>query len=94
MNFTWDPIKAEQNLKKHGISFEEAKSCFFDPLHVVIDDPDHSSSSDERMILMGMSQEMRILVVVHVDIESRDEVRIISARKATRGEQKAYEDLP
>lgn len=94
MNFTWDETKAAANAKKHGVTFEEAKSCFWDPLHIVIDDPDHSSEEDHRMILIGMSLTNRTLVVVHVDIQQEDQIRIISARLATKKEKREYEDHP
>jgi uncharacterized DUF497 family protein len=94
VRFRWDPAKAESNLAKHGVSFPEASTCFLDPLHVVIRDPDHSSVFEPRMILVGRSIEGRTLVVVHVDFEGRDEIRIISARKATRGEIRGYEEIP
>ena len=89
--FSWDPKKSQSNKKKHGISFEEAQSCFFDPMHILIDDPDHSFE-EHRMILIGMSVKSRLLVVVHAEIEN-DEVRLISARKATRKERKSYEEV-
>jgi uncharacterized DUF497 family protein len=62
--FEWDPQKAKSNLEKHGVSFEEATTAFRDPLSLTIDDPLHSID-EERLILIGMSQENRILVVVH-----------------------------
>jgi uncharacterized DUF497 family protein len=62
--FEWDPQKAKSNLEKHGVSFEEASTAFRDPLSLTIDDPLHSID-EERLILIGMSQENRILVVVH-----------------------------
>jgi uncharacterized DUF497 family protein len=93
ITFTWDLKKAEANLKKHKISFEEAKTCFFDPLHLVIDDPDHSGPDDPRMALIGTSREHRLLVVVHMEREAENSVRIISARRATKNERKAYEEM-
>jgi uncharacterized DUF497 family protein len=94
MNFTWDAKKAESNLKKHKVSFAEAQTCFMDPLHVVIDDPDHSTDGDLRMILIGTSAMNKILVVVHIEYESDETIRIISARKATKNERARYQELP
>lgn len=88
LRFEWDARKAIANLKKHGISFEEAKSVFFDERAKLIDDPDHSEDED-RFILLGLSHSLRIVVVCHC---YRDEnvIRIISARKATVRELKEY----
>jgi len=86
--FEWDPKKAETNLKKHGVSFEEASTAFKDPLSLTIDDPLHSSD-EERLILIGMSYNNSMLVIVHTEI--RDNIRIISARKATKKERNNYE---
>lgn len=88
LRFEWDARKATANLKKHGISFEEAKSVFFDERAKLIDDPDHSEDED-RFILLRLSHSLRIVVVCHC---YRDEnvIRIISARKATVRELKEY----
>ena len=88
LRFEWDARKATANLKKHGISFEEAKSVFFDERAKLIDDPDHPEDED-RFILLGLSHSLRIVVVCHC---YRDEnvIRIISARKATVRELKEY----
>jgi len=88
LRFEWDARKATANLKKHGISFEEAKSVFFDERAKLIDDPNHSEDED-RFILLGLSHSLRIVVVCHC---YRDEnvIRIISARKATVRELKEY----
>ena len=86
--FEWDPQKANSNLEKHGVSFEEASTAFQDTLSLTIDDPLHSID-EERVILIGMSQKNRILVVVHT--ERGDSIRIISARKATKEERESYE---
>ena len=86
--FGWDPPKAKSNLEKHGVSFEEASTAFQDTLSLTIDDPLHSIN-EERLILIGISQENRVLVVVHT--ERGDNIRIISARKATNKERKSYE---
>lgn len=86
--FEWDDKKASQNIKKHGISFEEATTVFGDPFSITIYDPLHSREED-RFVILGMSDKNRILVVVHT--ERNDRIRIISARKATKKERKQYE---
>lgn len=88
MNFEWDRNKAAANLAKHGISFDEAKTVFNDPLYVDFYDPDHSDE-EHRYIMMGMSMQSRLLLVAYT--ERGDVVRLISAREATRAERKAYE---
>ena len=87
----WNPIKAKSNQKKHGVTFAEASSCFYDPMHILIDDPD-SAADEHRLILIGASSKSQLLVVVHVDIAG-DKIRIISARKATKTERKQYEEV-
>ena len=87
--FEWDDKKAVSNLKKHGISFEEASTVFGDWLAITIEDPLHSESED-RFIIIGKSELLNTLVVVHV--ERSDAIRIISARSATKNEQKFYEE--
>lgn len=87
-DFEWDPDKAATNLKKHGISFEEAATSFFDVLSVTISDPLHSEV-EKRAVLIGQSSSGRLLVTVHADRGSR--IRLISARTATRKERKHYE---
>jgi uncharacterized DUF497 family protein len=86
--FEWEPQKAKSNLKKHGVSFEEASTAFQDTLSLTIDDPLHSID-EVRAVLIGMSNKNRLLVVVHT--EKEDNIRIISARKATKKERKNYE---
>ncbi len=86
--FEWDLKKAKTNLGKHGVSFEEACTAFKDPLSLTIDDPLHSND-EKRLVLIGMSYNNCILVVVHT--ERGDNIRIISARKATKKERKYYE---
>jgi uncharacterized DUF497 family protein len=86
--FEWDPHKAETNLRKHGVSFEEAASAFFDPLSITIHDSTHSLD-ESRLITMGFSKLKRDLVVVHTD--RSDKIRIISARLATPAEKRNYE---
>jgi uncharacterized DUF497 family protein len=87
--FEWDPKKARQNIKMHGISFDEASTAFRDPLSITIDDPLHSKG-EERLVLIGESLRGRLLVVVHT--ERGDSVRIISARLATNKERLRYEE--
>ncbi len=89
MQFEWDADKAAENLLAHGVSFEEASTVFFDPLSATGADPDHSVG-EARFITFGISSSGRLLVVAHTN---RGEViRIISARVATRGERKIYEE--
>jgi uncharacterized DUF497 family protein len=88
--FEWDPKKATQNKKKHGVSFEEASTVFNDPLSLRIPDPVHSTPDEPRFVTVGQSSRGETLVVVHC--ERGDATRIISARKATRYERKAYEE--
>ncbi|MCK5705007.1 MAG: BrnT family toxin [Cyclobacteriaceae bacterium] len=91
ISFEWDEKKARANLSKHSVSFDEAQTIFFDSNARMIFDPDHSSSED-RFILLGMSALLRVLIVCHCCRENDGKViRIISARKANRKEQKQYE---
>lgn len=90
ISFEWDDSKAQSNLKKHGVSFQEAQSVFFDDIAVQFDDD--SSENEERFVLLGISNLSRVLVVVHCERGTRGEViRIISARKATAKEKKFYQ---
>jgi hypothetical protein len=89
LEFEWDPVKAELNLKEHGVSFDEATTIFRDTLSITISDPDHSDYED-RFIDIGMSHRMQLLVVSYT--ERKDKIRIISARRATRAERKNYEE--
>ena len=89
MDFEWDDAKAESNAEKHGVSFAEAMTVFADTLSVTGYDPRHSDEED-RFLTMGMSVDGRLLLVSHTD--RGDAVRIISAREASRREQKDYED--
>ncbi|MBI5934541.1 MAG: BrnT family toxin [Chloroflexi bacterium] len=88
MPFDWDEEKADENRKKHGISFDEAKSVFRDSFTITIDDPDHSEK-EQRFIDIGYSRKGRILIVVYT--ERGKITRIISCRKATLTERKKYE---
>jgi len=89
LQFEWDEKKAKINKRKHGITFEEATTAFADELSITIDDPLHSEDED-RLILIGQSKGFKTLIVIHV--EKRESIRIISARKATKHEQKFYEE--
>lgn len=89
MFFVWDETKSKSNKKKHGVSFEEAETVFYDESARLIADPDHSADED-RFLLMGMSAKLRILVVVHIYKDDDELIRIISARKATKNEVKKY----
>ena len=89
LRFVWDPRRNRANLAKHRISFEEAQTAFLDENAKVYFDPDHSKRED-RFILLGISFQLRVLVVCHCHRESETVVRIISARKANRSEQKDY----
>ena len=87
--FEWDSRKAKANLRRHGVSFEEAQTVFTDPLSVTLLDPDHSEDED-RFVDIGMSDNRRVLVVVYTEHDQR--IRLISARKATLVECKQYEE--
>jgi uncharacterized DUF497 family protein len=89
LRFEWDPGKATLNFKKHGVSFDEARTVFFDERARLIDDPDHSDGED-RFILLGLSSAMRVVLVCHCLRGDDQLIRIISARKATPRESKSY----
>ena len=89
LSFEWNDNKARTNLAKHGVSFEEASTVFGDPMSITIPDPVHSQAED-RWIILGYSHRGRLLVVVHT--ERGDNLRIISARPASRRERKQYEE--
>ncbi len=89
MSFVWDALKATANLQKHGVAFEEAQSVFRDPLAVTVDDTLHSAQ-EPREIIIGYSNRNRLLFVCFT--EHAEEVRLISAREATRQERKKHED--
>lgn len=88
LTFEWDPQKAQSNIEKHGVSFEEASTAFRDPFSLTIDDPLHSKD-EARMVQIGISNRNRLVVVIHT--ERGDNIRIISARKATKRERNQYE---
>lgn len=89
MHFEWDPRKAKKNLSKHGVSFKEASSAFYDALSTAGKDPDHSTD-ESRWVLFGESRARRLLVVSYV--ERGDAIRIISAREITPREREIYEE--
>jgi uncharacterized protein len=88
-DFEWDPEKAEKNLLKHDVNFDEASSVFDDPLYITFLDEEHSNN-EERYITIGMSNTGRILLIAHA--ERKDRIRIISARKATKNEEEFYQE--
>ena len=89
IHFSWDDAKNRANISKHAVSFEEARTAFFDEAARIIDDPDHSHQED-RFLLLGMSNRFRLLLVCHCYRESEIQIRIISARKATAAETRHY----
>jgi uncharacterized DUF497 family protein len=89
LRFVWDDRKNLANRKKHGVSFEEARTAFLDENAKVYSDPDHSRAED-RFILLGISLQLRVLVVCHCCREGDSVVRIISARRADKAEQEDY----
>ena len=89
LSFEWDPGKAAGNAAKHGVTFDEAKTVFYDENALVIPDPDHSTA-EERFVIMGRSSKSRMLVVVHCFRKTGSSIRIISARRAGTKEQKPY----
>ena len=88
--FTWDESEARSNERKHGVSFEEAQTVFFDDEALFMADPDHSEE-EERFLLLGLSAKLRILMVCH-GVREEEEIRIISARKGTKQERRQYEE--
>jgi uncharacterized DUF497 family protein len=89
LSFTCDHRKAAINVKKNGITFDEATTVFYDPTALIISDPDHSTEED-RFVILGVSLKMNLLVVCHCSRENVSIIRIISARKATKIEKKHY----
>ena len=90
MIYEWDPRKADANLRKHDVSFEEAATVFADPFALSFDDPDHSDAQN-RFITIGMSDRNRIIFLAHAD-GAEDRIRVISARKATKTEAHDYQE--
>ncbi|MFM8269169.1 MAG: BrnT family toxin [Pseudomonadota bacterium] len=92
LKFEWDPNKSAINKKKHGVSFEEAQTVFFDPNARVIEDPEHSDQ-EERFVIMGVSQRLRILTVCYCYRRGNKVIRIISARRSDKKEKKIYKEF-
>jgi hypothetical protein len=92
ITYEWSSRKASENARKHGVSFDEAKSAFLDENARLIADDEHSDDED-RFILLGLSVQLRLLVVVHCYRESDNVIRIISARKADRSERSQYSEF-
>ena len=90
MRFDWDPVKAAANARKHKVTFEAAKTVFYDEFAVQFFDEEHSSAQD-RFLLLGMSSDSRLLLVCHCERDGGEVIRIISARKATQREAKFYQ---
>ena len=89
MRFAWDEAKAAENLRKHGVTFEEGSTVFADENARLKHDPDHSEEED-RFILLGFSAKLRLVIVCHAYRENDEVIRMISARKATPSERKQY----
>jgi uncharacterized DUF497 family protein len=88
LRFEWDERKNSANKRKHGLSFEEAESAFYDERAILIDDPDEA---EDRLVLLGMSSALRTIMVCHCYREQEEVIRIISARKAHKEERRDYE---
>ena len=89
LRFTWDLDKARSNERKHGVTFEEAQSVVYDQYALQLEDPDEAAH-EERFLMLGLSAALRMLTVAHCVRASGDEIRIVSARKAVKAEQKQY----
>ena len=89
LRFEWDPAKAAANLRKHGVSFEDAQTAFSDEHARLVNDPDHSAE-EERFVFLGLSSSLRLLVVAHCYRSADSIIRIISARRATKAEERSY----
>jgi len=89
IEFQWDKKKASSNQNKHGVSFDEAKTVFYDESAIIISDPDHSEH-EERFVIIGRSSLAKVLIVCHCYREPESIIRIISAGKATKRETKQY----
>lgn len=89
LNFEWDENKNQINKKKHGLSFETAREVFYDEYAILFDDPDHSIDED-RFLIIGQIRSEQICIVSHCYRDNENRIRIISARRATKNEQKAY----
>ena len=91
IEFEWDLAKAKSNIKKHGVSFEEAKSVFFDEYAIQFYDDESSQLEEDRFLILGSSNEANLLLVCHCERQEGQIIRIISARKATKSERNYYE---
>lgn len=89
LRFEWDNSENKSNAKKHGVTFDDAQTAFYDEQALVFNDPDHSEAED-RFILLGTNHKLNTLVVCHCYREKETLIRIISARKATKGEEQYY----
>lgn len=92
LEFEWDSRKASWNHRKHGVSFDEAKTAFLDENARLMSDPEHSDD-EERFVLLGLSTRLRLLVVCHCYRKRSDAIRIISARRADRSERRQYSEF-
>jgi uncharacterized DUF497 family protein len=90
IRFEWDPSKAKANVQKHGVSFEDARSVFYDEFAVQFFDDEHSSADEERFLMLGMSSGAKLLIVCHCEREAGHVIRIVSARRATKRESAFY----
>lgn len=90
IEFEWDAVKAQKNLEKHGVSFEEASTVFYDEFAVQFYDNGHSELEEDRFLILGISNMSRVLMICHCEKQSGSLLRIISARKATKNEIKFY----
>jgi len=90
IKFEWNTAKAVTNIKKHGVSFDEAKSVFFDEFAVQFFDQENSTNED-RFLMLGMSNETNLLLVCHCERDDGNIIRVISARKATKNESRNYQ---
>ena len=91
IKFEWNDTKALKNIEKHDVSFEEAITVFYDDFALQYFDREHSQLKEDRFLILGMSNNSRILMICHCEKESGDIIRIISARKATKNEKKSYQ---
>lgn len=91
ISFEWDDKKALKNIQKHGVSFEEASSVFYDDFAVQFYDKEHSQLEEDRFLILGISNKSKILMVCHCEKQQEDTLRIFSARKATKKERKFYQ---
>lgn len=91
VKFEWDDTKALTNIEKHGVSFEEATTVFYDDFAIQFYDESHSELEEDRFLILGVSSKSRMLMICHCEKESGDILRIFSARKATKNERKFYQ---